>query len=96
MNEELCPKCLGVPCAPEVPECKGCMECDFTGTKEAYDAAQKAMQEAFEAENAYIKAGICDYCGAKSADEAEKKCRPAQDESGDYHCPGDRLWEEKP
>lgn len=47
-----------------------------------------------EAEVAYIKAGICADCGACSAKEAEKKCRPhALGETGDYSCAGERLWE---
>lgn len=27
----------------------------------------------------YIKSSVCSYCGARSAEEAETKCRPSRD-----------------
>ncbi len=44
-----CPKCHGVPVS-DAPGCEGCLECDFTGTLEGYDAMQQMMHEAFELE----------------------------------------------
>jgi hypothetical protein len=31
-EDQLCPDCLGVPVAPEVEGCRGCSQCDYTGT----------------------------------------------------------------
>lgn len=93
----LCPVCHGVSQHPEVSECRGCFECDHTGTREAYDKWQADMkqtyEEAAEWERKYIARGICSKCGACNDIEAESKCRPTQDFSGEYGCPGDRLWQ---
>lgn len=46
--EPLCPKCVGVPEQPEEAECRGCMECDFTGTREGYDLMQSLEKQSRE------------------------------------------------
>lgn len=57
---------------------------------------KEVMKECYEAEEAYIKAGICDQCGACSLKEAEAKCRPAPvGDTGDYSCRGEILWEDQ-
>lgn len=40
----------------------------------------------------YIKSGVCSKCGARSAEEAETKCRPSRDITDEYGCPGEGLW----
>lgn len=56
----------------------------------------EVMKECYEAEEAYIKAGICDQCGACSKKEAETKCSPSPcGDSGDYSCRGEQLWEDQ-
>jgi hypothetical protein len=30
----------------------------------------------------------CPKCGARTVDEAETRCRPTSDETGEYYCPG--------
>lgn len=42
---EKCPVCNGVPEKPEIEGCHGCIHCDFTGTKDGYDAMTKTLQE---------------------------------------------------
>lgn len=44
-----CPNCNGVPVRPDVEECRGCLECDFTGTREGYEQAQQYFREAMQA-----------------------------------------------
>lgn len=34
------------------------------------------------------KRSACPKCGAKNEKQAETKCRPSQDETGEYSCPG--------
>lgn len=31
----------------------------------------------------------CPCCGAINEDEASRKCKPSQDQSGEYECPGE-------
>lgn len=66
-------------------------------TAEWWLETQKIMQEAYEAHDAYIKAGVCSACGACSLKEAESgKCRPqAIGDTGDYGCPGEELWHDQ-
>lgn len=35
-----------------------------------------------------FKRAPCSKCGAKTVTEAEKKCIPVQDQTGEYTCPG--------
>lgn len=52
--------------------------------------------EAFEEQEAHIRAGVCADCGACSLKEAEDKCRPrAIGDTGDYGCDGDYLWQDE-
>lgn len=103
MSEEKCPKCNGVPTAPEIPECRGCLECDFHGTREGYDNMQAWIKEGYEAEakaaeehKEYIKRGVCSGCGATSSKEAASKCKPhSVGETGEYSCAGEDLWPEE-
>jgi hypothetical protein len=90
-----CPKCNGVPVAPDEPACKGCLECDFTGTLAAFDEMQKALDEANHAQDEYIKDGVCAQCGARSMAEAAGICSQSQDATGEYSCAGENLWEEE-
>lgn len=92
----VCPTCLGVSQHPEVEGCRGCFDCDFFGTLEGYQTMQQMMNEGYEAKLAYIRAGICEGCGACSAKEAETKCRPRSlADTGDYWCEGEELWEDE-
>lgn len=52
----------------------------------------RVHEEAHAAHEAYIAAGVCSGCGAKSGAEARQLCRPQQDQSGEWSCAGDELW----
>ena len=43
---DACPACLGVPEEPGISGCEGCWECDFTGTREAYEAMLVVIADA--------------------------------------------------
>jgi len=94
---EVCPKCKGVPCEPAIEagieDCKGCFECDFTGTLAGYELMQRMEREAYEAHEKYIKNGVCSGCGARTTEEAERKCRASRDCTDEWSCPGVGLWE---
>ncbi len=100
-SEKKCPRCNGVPTAPDVEGCKGCIECDFTGTLAGFRTMQRHQREAdierdrMDREHAeYIKRGVCSQCGARSQEEAAGKCRATCGITGDYSCAGDVLWRE--
>lgn len=44
-----CPTCKGESQHPEISECQGCMDCDFTGTREGYDVMQSLEKQSREA-----------------------------------------------
>jgi ribosomal protein L37AE/L43A len=44
-----CPKCYGVPVRPDLSGCRGCFDCDFSGTRAGYDQMQQMTREAMEA-----------------------------------------------
>lgn len=97
-----CPDCGGLPEHPDVEGCRGCMKCDFTGTKagaeqmKRYEAEGWAEFEKMEKEHkVYVDGGVCSRCGACNQAEASDRCKPsAVGDTGDYECPGEDLWQE--
>lgn len=96
---KLCPKCWGIPEFPEYHQ-KGCLHCDFHGTKEGFEQmlifqreAYLAAEESWKEHRAYIAAGVCRSCGACSLKEAESKCQPYRDYCDEWTCAGEGLWE---
>lgn len=58
--------------------------------------AMLAMEEDERGRSTYIKAGICEGCGATCREEAERMCKPyAIGETGEYGCAGEDLWPEE-
>lgn len=54
------------------------------------------MEQADRERRAYVKAGVCSGCGARSMEEAEHLCRPQSvGDTGDYDCPGEGLWQDE-
>lgn len=98
-----CPKCKGVPEYPDVEGCRGCIACDFTGTRTGYQQMQRIMKEGYEEmrrlddeHREYIKRGVCSRCGACSQEEASTKCRPSSvGDTGEWSCPAEGMWEEE-
>jgi ribosomal protein L40E len=48
----------------------------------------------WEEHRRYLAAGVCSKCGATSAEEAEKLCRPEWGITDEYECPGENLWQQ--
>lgn len=93
-GEEMDQSAFTMHCTDEIHtvSCEGCKTPEDCGH---YECISNLRREVEESERRYIKEGRCSQCGACSEEEAGEKCTASQDQTGEYSCAGDQLWNEE-